>query len=75
MPEFEAKNASFAHFWARTLKGYCHIWNQHLWISVIAKLSEETKMPKFDTKNALFRNCRQKVHYLGIFGQKVGLEF
>ena len=34
-------------------KNYCHIWNQHLGISVIAKLCEETKMPKFGTKNAI----------------------
>ena len=35
-------------------KDFCHIWNQHPWICIIAKFLEETKMPKFGTKNALF---------------------
>ena len=60
MPKFGTKNALFGYFWARILKNYCHIWNQHLRISVIAKFCEETKMPKFGTKNDL----------LGIFDQE-----
>ena len=27
--EFGTKNAWFGYFWARILKIYCHIWNQH----------------------------------------------
>ena len=71
MPKFGTKSALFGYFWARILKNYCHIWDQHpqicqkwvfnsyskfqcLRISVIAKFCEETKMPKFGTKNALF---------------------
>ena len=64
------ENALFGYFWDRVLKNYCHIWNQHLWISVIAKFHEETKMPKFGTKNALFGYFRPKLPYLGIFGQE-----
>ena len=77
MPKFGTKSALFGYFWARILKNYCHIWDQHpqicqkwvfnsyskfqcLRISVIAKFCEETKMPKFGTKNAL----------LGIFDQE-----
>ena len=36
-------------------KNYCHISNQHPQICQIAKFCEETKLPKFGTKNALFR--------------------
>ena len=57
-------------FGARILKNYCHIWNQHLRVSLIAKLYEETKMPKFGTKNALFEYFWLKMPYLGIFGQE-----
>ena len=28
-------------------------------------------MPKFGTKNAIFRNFWPKIHYLGIFGQEL----
>ena len=41
-------------FFRLTLKKYCHIWNQHPWICLIAKFPEKMKMPKFVTKNALF---------------------
>ena len=54
MPKFETKSALFGYFWARILKNYRHIWNQHLWISVTASFCEETTMPKFGTKNTLF---------------------
>ena len=47
MSKFGAKRA-------RILKNYCHIWNQHLQFGGTAKFCEETKMPKFETKNALF---------------------
>ena len=56
-----AKNAVFGYFGAIIfLKNYCHVWNQHIRISVIAKFCEETKMPKIGTKKAL----------LGYFWQK-----
>ena len=31
---------------------YCHIWNQHPRICLIAKFCEKPKIPKFGTKNA-----------------------
>ena len=54
MAKIGTKSALFGYFWARILKTYCHIWNQHLAISVIAKFYEEKEMPRFGTKNALF---------------------
>ena len=54
MPKFGTKNAWFMCFWAGIWKQYCHIWNQHPRICLIAKFCEKTKMPKFGTKNALF---------------------
>ena len=36
------------------LKNYCHIWNQHPRICLIAKFREIAKLSKFGTKNALF---------------------
>ena len=54
MPKFGAKTTLSGYFLARILKNYCHIWNQHIQINEIAKFCEETKMPKFETKNVLF---------------------
>ena len=54
MSKFGTKNALFGYFWAGIWKQNCHIWNQHLWICLIAKFREIMKMPKFETKNALF---------------------
>ena len=52
---FVTKSARFGYCWARIFwKIYCHIWNQHLWICLIAKYREIMKMPKFGTKNALY---------------------
>ena len=59
-PKFGTKSALFGYFTARILKNCWHSSDQHLRISVIAKLCEETKMTKFGTKNAL----------LGIFDQE-----
>ena len=39
---------------ARVWKQYCHIWNQHPGICLIAKFLENTEMRKFGTRNALF---------------------
>ena len=69
MPKFGTKNGLLGYFWARILKSYCHIWNQHPRICLIAKICEKTKMPKFGTKGALllsylksapwnFSNCK-----------------
>ena len=54
MSKFGTKNALFGYFWARILKNYFHISNQHPQICLIAKFLEKVKMPKFGTKNALF---------------------
>ena len=70
MFKFGTKSALFWCFWARILKNYCHIWNQHLRICLIAKFCEETKMPKCGTKNALLRYFWPKMSYLDIFGQE-----
>ena len=48
------------YFRTRIWKNYCHIWNQHPRISVIAKFSKETKLP----------NLGSKMPYLSIFDQK-----
>ena len=48
------KNALFGYFWTRTFKNYCHIWNQHPRICLVAKFCEKTKLPKSGTKNILF---------------------
>ena len=54
MPIFGTRFVCFVYFWAEIWKQYCHIWNQHPRICLIAKFREKTKMPKFGTKNALF---------------------
>ena len=67
MPKFGTKNALFAYFWAKIFKNYCHIWNQHPQICLLAKFSEKTKTPRFGTKNAWFGHfwtgiCKQYCH-------------
>ena len=47
--------------WPRTLKNYCHIWNQHPRIFITAKFCAKTKMPTFGTK----------IPYLGVFGPEL----
>ena len=54
MPKFETKNALLEYFSPGILKNYCHIWNQHLRISVTAKFCKETRIPTFGIKNTLF---------------------
>ena len=51
MLKFGIKNALFGYFWAGILENYRHILNQHLRICLNQKFCEETKMPKFGTKN------------------------
>ena len=64
--KFGTKNVCFAYFWGRVWKYYCHIWNLPPQICLAAKFDaktkimkkkfvKKTKMPKFDTKNPLFR--------------------
>ena len=52
------KNALFGYFWARILKNYCQVCNQHFRICLIAKFCEETKM----------QNLGPKMPYLVVFG-------
>ena len=70
MPKFGTKSALFGYFWAGIWKNYCHIWNQHLRISVIVKICEETKIAKFRTQNTSFGYFSPNMPYLGIFGQE-----
>ena len=56
--KFSTKNAWCGYFWARILKNYCHIWNQHPRICLIAKFHEKWKC----------LNLGPKMPYLGIFG-------
>ena len=60
IPKFRTKMEWFMYFWAGTLKEYCHIWNQHRRICLIAKFCEK-KLPNFGTN----------MPYLGIFVQKI----
>ena len=55
MTKFGTKKALFGYSRARNLKDYFDIRNQHLRICLIANFCEETKKPKFGTKNASFR--------------------
>ena len=71
MPEIGTKNGLFGYIWGRILEHYCHIWNQHLRISIITKFCEETTMPKFGTKSALFGNFFTKNALLGHFFARV----
>ena len=71
MPKFGNKCALNRYFWAGILKDDCHLWNQHLRISVIANFFKEIEMHKFRTKNALFAYFWPKMPYLGIFGQEL----
>ena len=61
MPKFETKSAMFGYFWAGIRKQYCHSWNQHPWISLIAK---------FCKKKQKCLNLGPKMPDLGIFDQK-----
>ena len=55
MRVFLTKNVLFEYFWVGIWKQYCHIWNEHPWICLIAKFWEIKKMLKFGTRNALVR--------------------
>ena len=49
-------------------KNYCHIWNQHPQICLIANFHEKNKNAKMWDKNALFEYFWPKISYLDIFG-------
>ena len=61
----------FGYFGDGIFKDDCHIWNQHLRISVIAQFFKEIEMHKFRTKNALFAYFWPKIPYLGNFEQEL----
>ena len=43
MTKFGIKRALFGYFWARILKNYSHIWNEHTQICIFAKILEKNK--------------------------------
>ena len=51
---FVTKNVRYSYFGSRIWKYYCHIWNPHPQICLIAKFCEIIKMPKLGTKNVWF---------------------
>ena len=51
-------------------ENYCHIWNQHPRICLIARYRGKTEMAKFGSKNDLFAYFWPKMPYLCIFGQE-----
>ena len=53
MLKSETKNVWFRYFWLGIWKKYCHIWNHHSQICLIANYCEIMKMHKFGTKSAL----------------------
>ena len=57
MYKFRTQNALFRYFSARTLKNYCHIWNQHPQICIFANFAKKQKC----------LNLGPKMLYLGIF--------
>ena len=77
-PKFVTKNALFWYFWAKILKSYFHILNQHTQICQIANLAKKEKILKLGSKICLnanyykkpqkYLNLGQKMRYLGIFG-------
>ena len=54
MSKFGTKNVWFGYFGGGIWKKYCHIWNRHPRICLIAKYHEIMKMPEFGTKSTLF---------------------
>ena len=50
MPKLGNKSALFGYFWAKLLKNYCHIWNQHPQICLFPKFREKKKQKKKQTK-------------------------
>ena len=73
---FLTKKVLFGYFWVRISKkkqqkNYCHVWNRHPPICLIAKFYGKTKMPNFKTKNVLHGYLSPKMPYLGISGQEL----
>ena len=85
MRRFGTKHALFWYFWPKKFylvifglefqkkkkKNYCHVWNRHPPICLIAKFCGKTKMPNFKTKNAWHGYLSPKMPYLGISGQEL----
>ena len=59
-PKFGTKRALIELFWAIILKNYCHIWNQHLRISLRENSVKKRKC----------LNLGRKMPYFSIFDQK-----
>ena len=70
IPEFPTKNPLSEYFWARSLKNYCHISNQHVRICLIKKFCEGTTVSEFWTKNVIFGSFQLKMSYFGILGEE-----
>ena len=71
MSKFGTKNTWFGYFGTGIWKRYCHIWNQHPRICLIAKVCEKTKIRKFGTKNVLFGYFLARIlkHFCHIWNQ------
>ena len=73
--EISDQNLLIWLFWAVSLKKYCHIWNQHLWICQHAKFRAKLKILSFGTKNAWFKwmpdfSANLKENYCHILNQQ-----
>ena len=55
LQKFGTKNALFGCFGARLLKRHCHIWNQHLWICLLALFRKKAKCLNLGPKMLYFR--------------------
>ena len=72
LPKFGNKNAWFGYFWTKmsylgifgtnVWKYYCHIWNQHCQICLVAKLPKKQK----------YLDLRPEIPGLDIFGLEFG---
>ena len=64
IPKFRTKNILLGYSWPKMSymcifrlefeKNHCHIWNEHLWISLVAKFGAWIKILKFETINVWF---------------------
>ena len=54
MLKFQTKSTLLGHFWARLLKNYFRIWNQHPRICLFAKFCRKLKSTKFRSESDLF---------------------
>ena len=64
MPKFGTKSALLEYFLPKMIssgilglelkKSYCHVWNEHTWICLIAKYGEMMNMPEFEITSGFF---------------------